>query len=232
MRHTKIGETTGRTGTKLTRTANGLMRTLRIVLNFARDRDPTVGTNAVSVGLRRSMYMDRRREGHVSEDELAEFWAQAEALPSRTISSFIRLVLATGMRSHECRYLRWEWVGANWITVPAEHTKGKRTLRVPMTTLVRMILAERRALVSPEVPWVFPARVAGRPLQEPKKAFGQITVRRVTPHDLRRTYITMAREAGIKIVQVIGYKNGDCTAVPNAGRLYAWNWENLKTLLG
>ena len=44
--------------------------------------------------------------------------------------------------------------------------------------------------------------------------------------------VQMAREEGVKIVQVIGYKDGNYTAVPNAGRLYAWNWDNLKTLLG
>lgn len=44
--------------------------------------------------------------------------------------------------------------------------------------------------------------------------------------------IAMAREAGVKIVQIIGYKDGNYTPVPGAGRLYAWNWENLKKLLG
>ena len=44
--------------------------------------------------------------------------------------------------------------------------------------------------------------------------------------------VGMARDEGIPIVQVIGYKDGNYTAVPNAGRLYAWNWENLKKLLG
>lgn len=43
--------------------------------------------------------------------------------------------------------------------------------------------------------------------------------------------VRMAREAGVKIVQVIGYKDGDYTSVPDAGRLYAWNWQNLKNLL-
>jgi hypothetical protein len=43
--------------------------------------------------------------------------------------------------------------------------------------------------------------------------------------------VAMAREAGVKIVQIIGYKNGDYTPVPNAGRLYAWSWDNLKKLL-
>ena len=44
--------------------------------------------------------------------------------------------------------------------------------------------------------------------------------------------VAMARDEDISIVQVIGYKDGNYKAVPNAGRLYAWNWENLKKLLG
>lgn len=43
--------------------------------------------------------------------------------------------------------------------------------------------------------------------------------------------VKMAREEGIKIVQIIGYKDGNYTPVPNAGTLYAWNWDNLKRLL-
>jgi hypothetical protein len=44
--------------------------------------------------------------------------------------------------------------------------------------------------------------------------------------------VRMARNAGIPIVQIIGYRDGDYTPVPDAGRLYRWNWENLKNLLG
>ena len=42
--------------------------------------------------------------------------------------------------------------------------------------------------------------------------------------------VQVARQAGIPIVQIIGYKNGNYKPVPNAGRLYKWNWENLKEL--
>ncbi len=31
--------------------------------------------------------------------------------------------------------------------------------------------------------------------------------------------------------QMIGYKDGDYTAVPDGGRVYAWDWDNLKKLL-
>lgn len=43
--------------------------------------------------------------------------------------------------------------------------------------------------------------------------------------------VNMAMQLGKPIVQIIGYKNGDYTTVPNAGRLYSWNWENLKKIL-
>ncbi len=44
--------------------------------------------------------------------------------------------------------------------------------------------------------------------------------------------VGMARQENKPIFQVIGYKDGNYTAVPNAGRLYSWNWENLKKLIG
>lgn len=43
--------------------------------------------------------------------------------------------------------------------------------------------------------------------------------------------VAMARKAGVKVVQIIGRRDGNYTAVPDAGRLYAWSWENLKNLL-
>ena len=44
--------------------------------------------------------------------------------------------------------------------------------------------------------------------------------------------VGMARQENKPIFQVIGYKDGNYTPVPNAGRLYSWNWENLKNLIG
>jgi len=42
--------------------------------------------------------------------------------------------------------------------------------------------------------------------------------------------VAMARRHGVKIVQMIGYQDGNYTAVANAGRLYLWSWDNLKRL--
>lgn len=43
--------------------------------------------------------------------------------------------------------------------------------------------------------------------------------------------VAMAREERVPIVQIIGYEDGDYSAVPNAGRLCAWKLDNLKRLL-
>jgi len=44
--------------------------------------------------------------------------------------------------------------------------------------------------------------------------------------------VKIANELGKTKFQIIGYKDGsEDWAVPNAGRVYRWSWENLKNLL-
>ena len=43
--------------------------------------------------------------------------------------------------------------------------------------------------------------------------------------------VTLGRKHSKKIVQVIGYKDTNPIPVANAGRLYRWNWDNLKKIL-
>ena len=44
--------------------------------------------------------------------------------------------------------------------------------------------------------------------------------------------VELARKYNKQIAQIIAYPNLiNPTPVPNAGRLYRWNWDNLKTLL-
>ena len=43
--------------------------------------------------------------------------------------------------------------------------------------------------------------------------------------------VAMAGKHSIKIAQIIGRKDTNPTAVPNAGTLYKWSWDNLKLIL-
>lgn len=43
--------------------------------------------------------------------------------------------------------------------------------------------------------------------------------------------VKIARDEQVQIVQVIGYRDGKYTRVPDAGVLYEWNWPNLQKIL-
>ena len=43
--------------------------------------------------------------------------------------------------------------------------------------------------------------------------------------------VAITRRLKKPIVQIIGYKDASPTAVPNAGRLFRWTWENMTNVL-
>lgn len=43
--------------------------------------------------------------------------------------------------------------------------------------------------------------------------------------------VRIARALSKPVFQIIGYRDGNYTRVPDAGPIYRWNWENLKTVL-
>lgn len=46
-----------------------------------------------------------------------------------------------------------------------------------------------------------------------------------------RKEVKIAREEGIPVAQIIGYKKKKCPRVPNAGRRYRWTYKNLRKLM-
>lgn len=81
---------------------------------------------------------------------------------------------------------------------------------------------------APMATWEEKAKAAIRRSEIVLVMVGQYTYR--APGVLKE--VRFAREEGVKIVQIIGHADRSYSAVPNAGTLYAWNWDNLKKLLG
>jgi len=80
---------------------------------------------------------------------------------------------------------------------------------------------------APEREWEKKARAAIRSSDLVLVMVGRNTYR--APGVLKE--VAMARACGVPRVQMIGYREGAYTPVRGAGRLYAWNWENLKRLM-
>jgi hypothetical protein len=80
---------------------------------------------------------------------------------------------------------------------------------------------------APEETWADKARNAIKRSELVLVVVGQQTYR--APGVLKE--VQMAREEGVKVVQMIGQKHARYKPVKGAGTLYAWNWKNLKALL-
>jgi integrase len=135
------------------------------------------------------------RTGMVKPSELAAFHAAVMALPNPVHRDFLRLLLFCGLRREEAASLTWENVDFVdcVIRLPATATKAKRALDLPMVDVVRDMLVARRSLGKEK--YVFPSNSKSGYIAEPKFPLNQVRLAcgvKVTAHDLRRTFITIA----------------------------------------
>jgi integrase len=179
-------------------TANVAMRALRILWNFAEEHSPDLPSNPVR-RLKRSWNPEPRRERFVREEELPRFYEGLLALPNPVARDYLLLLLFTGLRRGEAATLTWDDIdlGARVIRVPATRTKAGRKLDLPMSDYVRDLLVARRA--PGDATYVFPSSKRGHisDPQFPLRIVAKATGIRVSPHDLRRTFITVAESADI-----------------------------------
>ena len=103
------------------------------------------------------------------------------------------------------------------LRIAAARMKGKRPLDLPLTDYVHNLLTARRELGKDK--YVFPANSASGHIEEPKFPLNQVALTcgvRVSVHDLRRTYLTVAESCDVSSMvmkALVGHSNGsDVTA--------------------
>jgi integrase len=188
--------------------ANGAMRTLRALWNFALDKDPTLGPNPVR--LKKNWFEVARRERLVKADDLKRFHDAVMTLPNPVIRDYVRLLLYTGLRRREAAGLKWDDVDfkAGVVRLPAATTKSRRKLDVPISDVVRDILVARRAIGNAK--FVFPANSESGHIEEPRAALDLVAAATgiaISVHDLRRTYVSVAESCDISPIALKGLVN-------------------------
>jgi integrase len=179
-------------------TANAVMRSLRLLWNYAADRDASLGPNPVR--LRKQWFDVPRREGLVKANDLPAFYAAVIGLSNTVARDYLLLLLFTGLRRREAASLRWADVdlAGRVIRIPAARTKAGRKLDLPMSDVVRNLMVARRAIGDGR--FVFMANSKSGHIEEPKFALQDVAAAcgvKVTVHDLRRTFITVAESCDI-----------------------------------
>jgi integrase len=190
---------------------------LRLLWNFAIDKDPTLGPNPVR--LRKTWFKVARRERLVRADDLKKFHDATSALPNPIARDYVRLLLFTGLRRREAAALKWADVDfkAGMIRLAAATMKSGRKLDLPMSDVVRDLLVARRALG--DARFVFPANSKSGHIEEPRAALDVVAAAAgiaISVHDLRRTFISVAESCDISPLALKALVNhavgGDVTA--------------------
>lgn len=195
-------------------TANGVMRVLRALWNFAVDQEviPDLGRNPVqSLSRNKAWYAEAPREAFIPESHLPAFYAGIHGYRSSQLSDawayrdLARLLLFTGLRVGEAKRLRWTNIDLDSMVIrlSASETKARRRLDLPMSDYVATLIIGRPRTSE----WVFPGLVSH--VTEPRPALryaaremaqrlgGREEDHYYSPHALRRTFVTVAESCDL-----------------------------------
>jgi len=206
--------------------ANTTMRVFRLLWNHANEIVPDLPDNPVTrLSRMRAWYPEKRREVVIAAADLPQFYQAVLQLPSPIHRDYILLVLFTGFRKSEAASLRWEDIDLSEriIRLSASRTKAGRKLDLPMSDFLYDLLVARRAL-GRDGPFLFPANSRSGHMEEPRFALDTIAERtgiKITTHDLRRTFITVAESTNIPIYALKGLVNHSLGTDVTAGYVIA-----------
>jgi integrase len=167
-------------------TANHLLKYFRTVYNHARRTHdlPENPTMAIE-------WFEEKGSGAIIAD-LAAWRRVMDALENPVHRAFYELLLFTGFRKSEALALEWKHVHEDHIHLPM--TKNGRSFDLPILPLHHEILAPMRGL---HRRWVFPSP------KGPEGRLGAPKRLQWSPHAHRRTFATVAVEAGV-LEEVVG----------------------------
>jgi integrase len=181
-------------------TANLALHLFGSIWNHAAERDETLPRSPV-IRLRKQWHKLARRKRRLWDEDFPKFYQAVLALPNLIHRDLVSFGLYTGLREQEASGLRWSEVDFRhrMIHIPAARMKSKVGFDLPMSTQVQALLVARRA-VGWESDFVFPGDGKKGYCQSFSFALRQIqdaTGIQISPHDLRRTFLTTATICGL-----------------------------------
>jgi integrase len=173
-------------------TANAAMRGLRVLYNFALERDASMPANPVR--LRRQWFSVQRRTRSVTNGDLPIFYRAVTELENPVARDYLLLLLFTGLRRSEAARLTWADVDlvAKVIRIPASSTKSGRKLDLPITEPVLELFKRREA--DGRERFVFAADSRSGHIEEPRHQI-KMLVNHALPRDVTAGYIMASVES-------------------------------------
>lgn len=205
--HDDIAENRGKSA------AASAIQVLRMLFNFAID-DELITRNPAS---RVVLYPANSRDTYLNAAELEVFREVLMDMPV-DVSDYFLIILNTGLRKANAAGLRWEWVDGDTLTVPAEFSKNKSEMVIPLSQEAQGILRRRAKTALDGAVYVFPGKAEGKPVQEVwgwllrvREACKQKGLTKVfSIHDVRRSAASLMASKGAPlpvIAKFLGHKS-------------------------
>lgn len=205
-RHTEI------TRKKFPESANKFVRTIRAICY---DNKKLVPDNPGCLD-RKKWNPSERRTGVVQAHLLTQWYMALIDYRNQDIADYLMLLLLTGLRRSEGYSLYWKDVDLMGKTLTARDTKNGKDHTMPLSDLLCELLESRRLVRVNN--YVFPSMTSeSGHLVEPKKAVTAISKAagfKFNPHDLRRTFMSVAAHLGISetlIKRLVNHSVSDVT---------------------
>ncbi|BCS55609.1 site-specific integrase [Geobacter sp. SVR] len=146
------------------------------------------------------------RHRYLTGEELTRFLEALDVEAGKTTANALKLLLLTGVRKMELFSLPWSEVDLDQGSIRLLYTKNGRSRMVSLNSVAHELLKKIHAEAVPGCPWVFPARVGNGHLVDVRKPLARAMARAelndLRPHDLRRSFASLAVNAGVDIYQV------------------------------
>jgi integrase len=203
-------------------TANISLRILRALLNFAQvkyenpDGTPFLKSNPVLILSQVGAWnTDKTRERHIPADKLRDWYHAVRQIKSKDAQDFYLFLVMTGCRVSEAAKLEWQDVDLRQSQVIFRSTKNNKDHKLAVCRYLSQLLFRRYGKCGTDR-YVFQAR-NGKPYHLHPGV--QLRVSRlsggvfVSPHDLRRTYATIAHAIGVDPMDIKRLLNHSITDV-------------------
>jgi integrase len=150
-------------------------------------------------------YHEEKRERWLNHEELDRLWEVLNRYPQHLTAYVFKILILTGARSGETRKATWDQFDLEkgiW-TKPSHTTKKKKMQHLPISSKAVRVLQEVTKFRKPDNPYVFPGRVKGQYLKEPKRFWATVTkaanLEDVHIHDLRHTHASHLVSKGLSL---------------------------------
>jgi integrase len=184
--------------------ANLAMRYLRAIFSFAmaeyedQDGNPIIKTNpAKKLSTTKAWHRVERRQTVIKPHELQAWVSAVQGLANHDMHDYLMTLLLTGLRREEALKLTWGDVDLAGKTVRVRDPKNRNDHTLPLSDYLHELFSRRQAVAVSD--YVF-AGSDGRRISNFRYTLAnveKISGVKATPHDLRRTFATIAESLDI-----------------------------------